>query len=149
MPDPYCMVAFRKFALQRRDARLVVRLHDVCVGSSVDYGHFRSYGPFGWCWPWLEQCAANFDQAGTWPTAWAQDFALGRPLTWDQVDPLIRTRLLFDTLHTAVWRARIKASVLQFPMLYRPRLQPSTQPCPAAAMMAERFEIKIEQGNYV
>lgn len=104
-------------------------------------------GPFGWRWPRLGQAAADLDGLGIWPVAW-RDLGLLAPLVWDGVDPMIRTRLLFETLHAGVWRARAKASAEEFPFLYGLRLQPPPQPCPAAAHFIERFSGRVEQGDY-
>ena len=104
-------------------------------------------GPFGWRWPRLENAAAEFDVMGVWPTAW-RHLGIQAPFVWDDLDPMNRTKLLFNTLHVGVWRARARSSAEEFPSLYGLRLHAPAEPCPASAIFVERFSAQVEQGEF-
>lgn len=63
-----------------------------------------------WSWPWLETCAAEFDQLGIWPIAWSES-GIERPLVWDRIPDDLRCRALALHLASAAYGARDVAQI--------------------------------------
>ena len=102
-----------------------------------------------WRWPWMEECAANFERLGIWPTLWPHLLVIP-PLLWNESMEDAKQELLRLTLTSATFQARDMRIFIELdngPVSYL-KLATSGMDCAVERMFFAAHADRIEAGDY-
>jgi hypothetical protein len=106
-------------------------------------------GETAWRWPWMEECATQFDELNMWPSDWAWR-KIARPIQWVTIPRETKIEMLEINLSKCAFAARdFRKSYTNPDILaaFRYTLK-ATPPCELEAFIVEQKRAAIEAHDF-